>query len=158
MMVGPGSLSLIWRKHGDPSADNNPVNMHSTDVLAVPGLGGNSTTWSVLMKPGYKYDLEFQCDMRTVTGTTTLQWQTYYRLRNKSTQAWDIWVPFDATNSAHHLYGTTTNSSLERWFGESLLSLTVSAEADAIEIGMQGDTDLNYYPQHAWARLVEYMP
>jgi len=156
MQVGPGSTGLIFRKHGIPTTGDVPVAMQTTAPYPIPGFGSNSSTFDILMKPGYKYDIELQYDVRTITGTNTLQWQTFYRLRNKSTGVFDIWIPFDATNSAHHLYGTTTNSSIERWAAENAMGVTVSAEADQIEIGHQGDTSIEYYPQHCWGRVVEY--
>jgi len=160
LTYGPGSIGLVFRKHGEPTTGSAAVALQTAGVWEVPGFGAPiAGTFAIDMTPGYKYDIEFDYEMQSNGLTTAATWLTYYRLRNAATLAFSAWVPFNGS-SPHRINGTTTHVSDDRWASDAELAVDPGAVTyDQIQFGFTGDaTALEYHPERSFARVVQYMP
>lgn len=158
LLVGPGSLGLTFRKHGVSISQGAPVDLHTTPS-PIPGFGTGSD-WTVILRPGYEYDLQVEYELDCHGFTTTITWQSWYRLRDKASSTFAAWTLFDGNLTPHRMYGTGDNPTIQSWASDATFDLTVSAEVDQIQLAFVADTEnaIQYFPELAFARCLEYMP
>jgi hypothetical protein len=126
-----------------------------------PGLGG--TPGNVCLAdivPGYKYDMTFEYEIQTQGITTAVTWTAYYQLRDKASGVWGAWTQFpDTAGVGHHVTGSTTDATEERWGADNYPDLTVIGTYDAVRFGLLGElANMAYYPERAFARIEQIVP
>lgn len=160
IQAGPGSIGLVWRKHGTTSVATMPT----TEPTAIAGLGG-ADVFTVNMQPGYLYDLEVVSGAKlNSTATVNQKYAVMYRLRDASTNAWGSWDY--VTYGEFHTVGpqiiaAATDVGAETMCTDRRFSLAVTATANAIEIGALADDNDPHcigIGEHWYAVVYEYMP
>lgn len=159
IQAGPGSIGLVWRKHGTTA-----TGLIATGVTAIAGLGG-ADVFTVNMQPGYLYELELDSSVlpestATINGTYSAQ----YRLRDASTNTWGAWTNM-TIDGAHTfgagIYGTATGCWGEWSFRDSTFGVSVTATANAIEFGLvvpSAAPAVHFNGSYSFAKVSEYMP
>lgn len=158
LMVGPGSIGLVWRFHGVTSSGAGcAIGTSTATIVPFPGLGGTPGSECVVdMKAGYGYDITFNYQVQTQGITTSVSWTAYYQLRDASTGAWGVWTAFpdDSAGVGHKITGTTTDATEEQWGADNHPSFSSNASYDRIRFGLLGEVDnMAYYPERAFARI-----
>lgn len=160
---GPGTIGVVFRKHGIPTAGDGLVSIATATPHPINGLGYNDDAdpagrFEVSMAPGYLYDLEVSYDVRTTSVDTTGIWRVWYQLRNSATGIYGNWTLFPGQeNNPHVIEGNAAASSHARGAADAVFGLTVTAPVDRVRIGFTGQTGMSVPAELAYARCAEYL-
>jgi hypothetical protein len=150
LRVGPNSVGLIWRAHGDAA----PSQMPTASAASLDGL----SAIVVDMEPNYLYQLELAYPVYlAATATANVDFSNYYRVHYASTSTWGSWVLM--TNQTHSVNANATFGgyveTIEKTFGVS-----VTAPIDMIGFGVLGGAAAagvaSINNRGSWAIVSEY--